>query len=269
MLSIIISSYKPKLYTALEKNIAETCGIIYEIIKVDNPGVMGICKAYNLGAEKSKYKNLLFLHEDVKFISNNWGERLVKQLNIENTGAIGLAGSEKRYRLPYGFYSGRAYQNYMYLHHYGEEISNTNLNNNFINIKVIDGVFMAMKKEIFEKFKFNEQLKGFHFYDIDLSIRTSEKYNNYLATYIRLEHFSKGNFGNQWIKACLKFHKEYHYNYDSYNPKELRDIRNFWYDRLTDEEINIINRIRFSFNMGCNKDTLKSCLNFIFSKKQK
>lgn len=62
MLSIIISSYQPQFYSALEKNIAETIGIPYEIIKIDNPNLMGICEAYNKGASLSKYDYLLFVH---------------------------------------------------------------------------------------------------------------------------------------------------------------------------------------------------------------
>ena len=50
MLSIIISSYQPQNFSAIEKNIAETCGILYEIIKVDNKNLMGKCAAYNIGA---------------------------------------------------------------------------------------------------------------------------------------------------------------------------------------------------------------------------
>ena len=71
MLSIIISSYQPHYYTALEKNIAATCGVEYELIKIDNPGLMGLCQAYNKGAEKAKYEYLLFLHEDVNVLTVN------------------------------------------------------------------------------------------------------------------------------------------------------------------------------------------------------
>lgn len=43
MVSIIISSYQEKFYSALEINIAKTIGIPYEIIKIDNLNLMGIC----------------------------------------------------------------------------------------------------------------------------------------------------------------------------------------------------------------------------------
>lgn len=46
MISIIISSYQSHFFSAVEINIAETCGVPYEIIKIENPGIMGICAAY-------------------------------------------------------------------------------------------------------------------------------------------------------------------------------------------------------------------------------
>ena len=82
MLSIIVSSYQPENFSALEKNIAETCGVDYELIKIDNPGIMGIPKAYNKGAKKARFENLLFLHEDVLFHTQNWGENVAGVLSI-------------------------------------------------------------------------------------------------------------------------------------------------------------------------------------------
>ena len=101
MLSIIISSYQPHYYQALEKNIAETIGIPYEVIKVDNPGKMGICEAYNHGAQKAQYDYLLFLHEDVLFETQNWGKELIELLNLENCGVIGVAGTDYYGYVPY------------------------------------------------------------------------------------------------------------------------------------------------------------------------
>ena len=50
MISIVISSYQPHFFAALEKNIVETIGVTYEIVQIYNPGTMGICEAYNKGA---------------------------------------------------------------------------------------------------------------------------------------------------------------------------------------------------------------------------
>lgn len=80
IISIIISSYQPNYFLALEKNIAETIGIPYEIIKIDNPNTMGICEAYNKGASKAQFENLLFIYEDILFQTKYWG-RVIDKLS--------------------------------------------------------------------------------------------------------------------------------------------------------------------------------------------
>ena len=78
MLSIIVSSYQPKLFQELQKNIEATIGnIIYEVVQVWNPNKMSISQAYNLGVARSQYSSLLFVHEDVIFECENWGKILI------------------------------------------------------------------------------------------------------------------------------------------------------------------------------------------------
>ena len=94
MISIIISSYRADKFSVLEQNIKETIGVEYEIIKIHNPGKMGICEAYNRGAAQAKFPYLCFLHEDVEFRTNKWGENLLTHFDADaNAGVIGIAGS--------------------------------------------------------------------------------------------------------------------------------------------------------------------------------
>lgn len=264
MLSIIISSYKPNYFSALEKNIAETIGIPYEIIKIDNPGIMGICEAYNRGAEKAKFENLLFLHEDVKFESEDWGLILLnKYFQLPNVGILGLAGDKVKFHLPYGFSSGLMDSGYMFVKHKEGDKKHFLFPDAPLKVKPMDGVFLAMKKNIWETLKFDETLKGFHFYDLDITLRASEHYQNYLVHDIEFFHFSTGNFGTQWVKACLKFNKRVYNSYDHVAPKQKRDIRKFWYKHLEKQQIDFITRLRYVITMGFNKDTITEATSFL------
>lgn len=267
MLSIIISSYQPQYFAALEQNIAATCGVEYELIKIDNPGLMGLCDAYNKGAEQAKYANLLFLHEDVKFHSQNWGTKVLESLQMPNAGIIGIAGSTRKFNLPYGFYNAMPGENFVFLHHSGEAYLELKDEVAPKPVRVIDGVFIAVAKNIWKEFPFAKDLSGYHFYDLDISLRVSEKFQNYLITNIGVEHFSMGNFGDHWITACLIFFKTRNYQYDNILPKEKRDLRNFWYKRLYTEKISFTNRLNFALNLGFNKDTLKAAVEFLTHKK--
>ncbi|NIF05483.1 hypothetical protein F3J23_08520 [Chryseobacterium sp. Tr-659] len=203
MVSIIISSYLPKYFSALEKNIAETIGVPYEIIKVDNPGLMGICEAYNKGAQKAQFDYLLFIHEDILFKTENWGPQLISHLDKENTGIVGVAGSSYVPSAPSSWTVSEKYNVVNILQ--GDKNSTESVpihttKRNREKVFAVDGVFMAIKKVNYLLFKFNESiLKGFHGYDLDLSLRVSKKFQNYVIDDILIEHFSKGNPDKVWL----------------------------------------------------------------------
>lgn len=91
MISIIISTNHQERLKNISDDIKKTIGKIdYEIIDIFNPKRYSLCEAYNIGVEKSKYHYLCFVHDDVIFRTNNWGERLVDL--FENDPQIGLVG---------------------------------------------------------------------------------------------------------------------------------------------------------------------------------
>jgi hypothetical protein len=208
MISIIISSYIPYYYSALEKNIAETVGVPYEIIRIENPSLMGICEAYNKGADKAIYDNLLFIHEDILFHTQDWGNKLINHLNIENTGIIGLAGSSYVSTAPSSWTVSDKYNSVNILQGNKNNseyflIQTTKENRN--KVFAVDGVFLGIKKENYNQFKFNENLlKGFHGYDLDFSLRISKKLQNYVINDILIQHFSGGNLDKNWLDANVK-----------------------------------------------------------------
>ena len=157
MISIIISSYQDKFYSALEKNIAETIGIPYEIIKIVNPNLMGICEAYNKGASLSKYDYLLFVHEDVLFHTVNWGGGIVDIFNEdENVGLIGVAESKVKTTAPSGWWScPENYKVINILQHVNSKVEKWDFGENekVTEVAAIDGVFMITKKTILKRIK--------------------------------------------------------------------------------------------------------------------
>lgn len=208
MISIIISSYLPHYFSALQKNIAETIGAPYEIIKIDNPGLMGICEAYNKGANRAQYDLLLFIHEDILFQTQNWGEKLISHLNESKTGIIGVAGSSYVPSAPSSWTVSEKYNFANILQGSKENTDSFHIHTTHQNrnkVFAVDGVFIAINKENYLNFKFNEKLlKGFHGYDLDFSLRVSKKLQNYVVDDILIEHFSTGNLDKTWLDANIK-----------------------------------------------------------------
>lgn len=228
MLSIIISSYQPHYYQALEKNIAETIGIPYEVIKVDNPGKMGICEAYNHGAQKAQYDYLLFLHEDVLFETQNWGLILTQLLSKKSIGCVGLAGGDyvSTYPLPWWQNKERRFFHLNQILPNGSE-QKLRIHENK-NVVFLDGVFIACRKNIFLETGFSDYLQGFHGYDMELSWRASQTHQNIVSHEITLTHFSAGHANIKWFNSLIHIWGQSKIAPKSTTTAELDfDIKNF------------------------------------------
>lgn len=266
MISIIVSSFDENNFNKLKNNIESTIGDVpYELIRIWNPGKMGISVAYNKGALKAKYDHFIFLHEDTEFLSNNWAAIVLKYLQIDNVGICGLAGSEKRFKLPVGFETGIRKYRHIYLKHQRDEEINAN-GNAPIKVKTLDGAILIMLRRTWEQLKFSQDIKGFHLYDLDISMRASKFYQNYVIPEISLLHFSMGRFNNAWVKAILQLPTK-PYDYDIPTKQEYNFVRNYWYDRLKNEDISLFNRVRYVIRMGVNRSSRKAVYRFLFSKK--
>lgn len=227
MLSIIISSYQPEFYNALEKNISETCGIAYEIIKIDNPGTMSITAAYNKGVLKAQFPYLLFLHEDLIFHTKDWGRKLIAHLQNPKTGIVGIAGSSYIPTAPSGWHIPSDYHNHVHIIQNIKDKSNPAPLSTFKNGDVtknaiaIDGVFMAINKANIPSPIFNENVKGFHGYDLDFSLQTAKKYQNYIVSDILLEHFSRGKPDQTLFENNIQIRAAHGNNFNVKNESDI------------------------------------------------
>ncbi|MCY1659838.1 glycosyltransferase [Chryseobacterium sp. SL1] len=213
MLSIIISSYQKHYFDQLTENIRETIGedFRYEIIQIWNPNVMSITEAYNSGAEKARYENLLFLHEDLIFYAQNWGYKLLEHLQKKNSGTVGVAGSSYVPSAPSSWTVAEKYNSVYILQGNKENTEFFHINSTEkirTEVFAVDGVFMAIKKDNYDKFRFDENLKGFHGYDLDFSLRVARKLQNYVINDILLKHFSGGNPDKKWLDANINIRKK-------------------------------------------------------------
>jgi hypothetical protein len=209
------------LLNALKKNIAETIGESYELIVIDNSvNQFSITEAYNSGIDKARFEYLLFLHEDVYFHTLNWGCKLIGYFSaLPDLGLIGVAGATFKSKAP-SLWTDAPMKNWVLYLKQRLSDGSVQLNtsewasgNSFVDVKVIDGVFMATRKSL--NFRFDQNLKGFHFYDTYLSIIVSTARLRIIVTNdILLEHFSTGKQNEEWVKSADLFHR----NYSQYLP---------------------------------------------------
>ncbi|MDC1505580.1 glycosyltransferase family protein [Winogradskyella sp.] len=215
MLSIIICSVQKDLLSTVKQNITKTVGCTYEVIDIDNAlNKYSIAEAYNLGAKKATYKNLLFIHEDVAFHTQNWGEALVNLLQQTDIGLIGISGVTYKTQhpvtwsmVPQKYYRINAIQRWK-SGRTEKIIQKDHDTKPYSEVVVIDGVFMAMRLDVWQNQPFDEDhIKGFHLYDMDQSLKIGKSYKIVVTHAILVEHFSQGSTNAIWIKESLKWHK--------------------------------------------------------------
>jgi hypothetical protein len=215
MISIIICSRNQTITPILAENIKNTTGVEYELIVIDNSeNQHSIFEAYNKGIEKSTAKYLCFFHEDILFHTENWGNLLINLFRDNpEFGLFGLAGSELKTKIPSGWWDcDQKYKALNIIQHF----PNGGIEQQYIGFKsrnlqevvVVDGVFLGLKKEI--GVSFNDDLMGFHGYDLNISLEVLKTGNKIGVTNsILIEHFSYGNLNSAWLKSVIQVHKLY------------------------------------------------------------
>lgn len=215
MISIIVCSINIEYFKGLKKSIENTIGSIeYEIIRIGNlQEKLPITKAYNLGISKSKYNFLVFVHEDVLFHTINWGNILLEVFKSDKKiGLIGVAGAKYKSKVPSAFWHTKEELLNIHLIQHNKEKGTSLLLKGFANkiedVVVIDGVFIALDKS--KGIVFNEKLKGFHCYDMSISLdMLKNKFKVKVLNQILIEHFSIGNTNTSFVKSVLIFHELY------------------------------------------------------------
>lgn len=220
MISIIISSVNKTMLANVSQNIADTIGVPFEIISIDNSkGERGLCAVYNDGAGRAKYDVLCFMHEDISLKTNNWGQNVISLFKQQpQIGLVGVAGSSYKPLTPAGWIGmGAVATDYInilqgFKHAGGEpELCYRNPNNSkFETVACVDGVWLCTTREVFKKVRFDEHmLQGFHGYDIDFSMAVGRHYTVAVTYEMLLHHFSEGNFESEWFFAMLKINEKW------------------------------------------------------------
>ena len=174
MYSVIVSIKNREVYeyillpslANIKKYLAERKLPDLQIIEVS--GNISLSQNYNIGLDLAKYKTKFFIHEDIDLIDDKSIPLFVKIDSLfnlyEDVGLIGVVGTTE---ISPGFWWTDIdfYKKYGHVLHgrYHQYIQH-NIDKKFYeDIKLIDGMFMATNTNI----RFSEDIKGFHFYDVD------------------------------------------------------------------------------------------------------
>lgn len=214
MFSIICCSVNPEAAAALERNVARTIGVPFEFICFDNRSRgWGLCTVYNECAARTRYDLLCFVHEDVRFLTEGWGELLAPQLRASATGVVGFAGSILKLKRMTGWNTcGRDVRAHYVQHMRGGR--HPRLINprgaDFSPVVTLDGLCLFTQREVWRESPFDEAtFGGFHCYDIDFTLAAATRHTNYVCHTVLVEHFSEGSFSRDWVEGMERLHAKW------------------------------------------------------------
>ncbi|KMQ50837.1 Glycosyl transferase family 2 [Chitinispirillum alkaliphilum] len=216
MISIIVSAKKPVPKSPLELNIRKTVGVEHEVIIINNSkGKAGLAAVYNFGVQKSKGDILVFMHDDIFFMTKDWGKVVQERFSLQtDLGIIGVAGTQYLFSEKCSWTAaGRPFIKGRLVHHLPNDdffITLFSSERQDCDVVCCTGVYMACRRELFDTVSFDETtFDGFCFHDIDLCMQVREKWRIMVTTDILIKHRSMGTFNEQWKLYGSRFLKKY------------------------------------------------------------
>ena len=218
MISIIVCSRKPDIPAELRQNISDTIGCDYELVVIDNShNLYNIFQAYNEGVRRAKGDILCFMHDDILFHSENWGEVVRGYFGkCTKLGCLGVAGSHLLLDTPSSFWHSEAN-----IFHFSSRDGSGNLGlidtvkhgkeKSLIQVASVDGLWMCMRSNLFETIRFDDvTYKGFHCYDSDICMQVLQAgYDIGIAYEVIVEHNKIGTQNASYFESISQWHRKW------------------------------------------------------------
>ncbi len=218
MISVITSVYRKEVYDRFSRNVADTIGVPYELIGIDNSkGEMGLCEVYNKAARQARYDILCFAHEDIHIHTSNWGEKIVQRFGDDSRlGLLGVVGTLYKTYSPNGWGVSWEWSRANFIQHHNHSgepvlVRSVNPQNETVSrVACVDGLWLCTPKKIALETGFDEStFRGFHCYDLDYSLSVRQKYDVGVTYDLQIEHFSEGSPDRSWISDTIKLHRKW------------------------------------------------------------
>jgi GT2 family glycosyltransferase len=211
MISIIICSIDDARFSAVSANYSDLLkSEPHEIIRIGD--AKSLCEGYNRGIARSRGEHLIFSHDDIEILNQDFAARLKEHLS--KFDVVGVVGTNRMVRgewisagPPYIF--GQVAQRQM---PEGFTILIFNQGRRIVGgMHALDGLFFAVRRSVVEKVAFDAQtFDGFHHYDLDFTFAAHlAGFNLAVASDIHIIHSSPGAHDAMWGDSLGKFERKY------------------------------------------------------------
>jgi glycosyltransferase involved in cell wall biosynthesis len=182
------------------------------VIEKVNNGEKSLSEIYNEILSESKTDIVVLCHDDIYFDTTSWYNKLMKHFEKTDYGILGVAGTPLLPESGKWWEDRRKMVGIVNHEHNGkkwESKYSESLQNSVFQTVIVDGLFIAVSKKRLKK-NFNEEFKGFHFYDIPFCLENHlEGVKVGVITNIRITHRSIGQTNEQWELNRQLFENKY------------------------------------------------------------
>jgi GT2 family glycosyltransferase len=208
MITVIISARNPVPGSTLERNIRKTAGAPVELFMINNAdGANSLAAVYNFGASRSHGDILVFMHDDVFFMTENWAAVLESLFAQDpKLGIVGVAGTQYLFNDHCSWTAaGRPFIKGRIVH----DLQNGDFfatlfspDRETCEVVACNGLFFAVRRTLLTQFGFDEHaFNSFYFHDIDFCMQARRNNWKIIVTAdILIKHRSMGTYDKVWHK---------------------------------------------------------------------
>jgi hypothetical protein len=216
-----------KLNNCLVKSLDKQ-NVEFEKIFIDNTDnkYNSAASVFNRVWSKAKGEFIMFVHQDVELLSNNWLDVVEKEIKrYKDIGVVGVAGCKQNTK---GVYTNA-------VHGIQPEYAGQYRIDKTMEAQTVDECLFIVPKQILESVKFDENIcNGWHLYSVDYCLSVlKNKYKVYLIPN-EIYHYSSGfSMDSSYFKILLKLVYK--------NKKHFTNIRTTCGNWDTKNNIKILN----------------------------
>jgi hypothetical protein len=232
-----------------------------EVIQKVNNGEKSLSQVYNEILEESSNNLIVLCHDDLEFDTKDWGKKIIKHFDNSDYGILGVAGTTEIPKSGMWWEDKRKMLGIVNHKHEGKKFESKyskSWGDKVTQCCLVDGLFIGINKNQIQH-TFNQDIEGFHFYDVDFSFRNFMSDVKIGVIYnVRLTHLSIGQTNQKWEENRILFSEKHQdvlpiksdINVD-YESKEFKFLKKY--------------KIKIIINSGKNLDWIKSTIEKIES----
>jgi len=197
----------------LQEYLKKSCGHPkVQIIEKVNPDGRSLTEVYNEILKESQTDVVVLCHDDIYFEKNGWGNYLLNHFKKTEYGILGVAGSTHVPKSGMWWEDRRKMVGIVNHEHEGKKWESKYSNSLGKSVQptvIVDGLFLVINKQRI-KHNFDENVKGFHMYDVDFCFRNFLDGVGVGVIYdVRITHKSIGMTNEEWDNNRKQFSEKF------------------------------------------------------------